>query len=200
MPKKARGRASSGPARLLRHCFDVVAVGVADEGGVGPILRPMSGLVAGCSTGLDRRREERVDRSSIRRFEGQVQPTSHVSACPRRLQRQARRVLLGDPVFGNGLGSVASLNIQRGERICKLAQMAALGRVDERADPPSSGSGDYAEQIAIRVSQDNEVGIVGVIPIDFLSAQGDQTLDLDLLIGLIVSPEVEVRSIFIIEV
>lgn len=78
--------------------------------------------------------------------------------------------------------------------------MAALGRADERADPPSSDSGDYAEQIAIRVIQYNEVGIVGVIPIDLLSAQGDQTLDLDLLIGLIVSPEVEVRSIFIIEV
>jgi len=70
---------------------------------------------------------------------------------------------------------------------------------DERADPPSSDSGDYAEQIAIGVSQNNEVGIVGVLPVDPLSAQGDRTLDLGLLIGLIVSPEVEVRPIFIIE-
>jgi hypothetical protein len=61
-------------------------------------------------------------------------------------------------------------------------------------------SSDHAEQIAIGVSQNNEVGIVGILPVDPLSAQGDQTLDLDLLIGLVVSPEVEVRPIFIIEV
>jgi hypothetical protein len=59
-------------------------------------------------------------------------------------------------------------------------------------------SGDYAERIAIGVSQNNEVGIIGVVPVDPLSAQGDQTLDLGLLIGLIVSPEVRcVLSSFI---
>ena len=73
-------------------------------------------------------------------------------------------------------------------------------RANERADPPSGASGDYAEQIAIGVSQNNEVGVVGVLPVNPLSAQGDQALDLGLLIGLIVSPEVEVRPIFIIEV
>ncbi len=74
------------------------------------------------------------------------------------------------------------------------------GHAAERANQRSSDSSDHAEQIAIGVSQNNEVGIVGILPVDPLSAQGDQTLDLDLLIGLVVSPEVEVRPIFIIEV
>jgi hypothetical protein len=73
-------------------------------------------------------------------------------------------------------------------------------RAAERANQQSSDSSDHAEQIAIGVSQNNEVGIVGILPVDPLSAQGDQTIDLDLLIGLIVSPEVEVRPIFIIDV
>ena len=66
--------------------------------------------------------------------------------------------------------------------------------------PSSSGSGDYAEQIAVGIGQHNEVGIVGVLPIDPSSAQRDQALNFGLLIGLVVSPEVEVRPIFLVKV
>ena len=51
-----------------------------------------------------------------------------------------------------------------------------------------NGSGDDAEQIAVRVSQHNEVGIVWVVPLDPLSAKRYQSLHLRFLIGLVIGP------------
>ena len=57
---------------------------------------------------------------------------------------------------------------------------------DERSGFRSRGSGDDAEEISVGVSQHNEVGIFGILPINPLRAERDQSLNLGLLIGLIV--------------
>lgn len=60
-------------------------------------------------------------------------------------------------------------------------------------------SGDDAEQIAIRVNQHHEVGVVWVVPRDPLSAKRNQPLHLRVLIRLVVGPQVEVHPVFLVE-
>ena len=57
---------------------------------------------------------------------------------------------------------------------------------------------DDAEQVAVRVTQHDEVGVLRVVPLDPLSAQRDQTVHLNLLIGLIVRPQVKVRPVVVV--
>lgn len=60
--------------------------------------------------------------------------------------------------------------------------------------------GDHAEEIPVGIGEHDEVGVGGVLPVDSPSAERDQTLDLGLLIGLVVGPQVEVRPVFVVKV
>src|SRR4051794_34953869 len=54
---------------------------------------------------------------------------------------------------------------------------------------------DHTEQTAVRVSQNHEVRVVGILPIDSNGAQRHQSLDLCQLLVLAESPEIEVGPI-----
>ena len=59
---------------------------------------------------------------------------------------------------------------------------------------------DDTEQVPLRISQDDKVRVVRVLPVDPLSAEGDETVHLGELFCFVGDPKVEVRSIVLVKV
>src|SRR5258705_2764761 len=62
-------------------------------------------------------------------------------------------------------------------------------------------SRDYAEQVALGVGEDHEVGVFRIVPVDPPCAERDESLNLGLLIrALPIHPQVEVRPVALVQV
>lgn len=61
-------------------------------------------------------------------------------------------------------------------------------------------SRDDAEHVPLSVQQHDEVGVLGVRPVDALRAQPDQAVNLGVEVGrLPVDPQVEVRAVAVVQ-
>src|ERR1700683_1744011 len=88
--------------------------------------------------------------------------------------------------------------------VIELSTLLSVWRHPPCYSPPTSGSAvagvHHAENVALGVGEDHEVGAVRVLPVRPLRAEPDQPLDLGPLLGRVRYTQIEVRLIGLVQV